>query len=186
MRRGEQPNAERWAVFVARGYALAQLIIGLASLYLVFHSARFLLDYAQRAAAEVVPNEQYLASLTIQFQGLTTLLLFALGILLVFLASGMWRYREWARHGTLVAALVAIPVLVVSPLVNWVLRIAQYNHELALQPISVPWAIGALVACAVTVYLFAYRLEIITLYLPRPHFTRVGTRYKESTLPKRR
>lgn len=185
MRRVAEPRGEPWAVIIARGYALAQLVFGLASLYLVWHSAQFLLGYAQRAST-LPPTERYLASLTIEFQGLTTLLLLGLGILLLFLASGMWRYREWARHGTLVAALVAMPVLVVSPLLNWVLRIAQYNSNLALQPISVPWAIGGVLVSAFTVYLFAFRLEILMLYLPRPHFTRVGTRYKESALPKRR
>jgi hypothetical protein len=182
-RRSREPQGEPWAKLIARGYALALAAVGIAALTVTAWSAVFLYDYALVTSELIGTQDHYLRALTLSLQASTTLLLFGAGVVALFLASGMWRYREWARHGLLVLAFSSIPVLCAAPLVNWVVGLAMNEATFAIERVSTPLVALGVFASLGTVYLFAYRFEIISLYLPRPHLAKKGKSYGYVPLP---
>ena len=176
-------------MWLARGYALFQLIIGLYLLYLAAYTGYGTMELAKISGglpSDTVANvaQRSVFVIGVAFQSLLALFFFAAGITSVFLASGMWRYREWARHATLVLAIVGVPVLAVSPLLNWVILTAAASNNELLKFVPTSVTIIGVFLCVATVYLFAYDAEIIALYLPRPNLIRgKGNKYIYAQTP---
>ncbi len=182
-------KSPKTAIILARGYAALQLLVGALLLYTALTSGQATVQLAQVSGG--LPSDDIASVgqrsvlvLGVAFQALIALIVFAAAVTLLFLASGMWRYREWARHATLVLAIVSVPVLCLAPIMNWVLSTASAHSTELVDMFPIPAVILGIILCISTVYIFAYRTEVIALYTPRPNLVRgKGSTYVYAPTP---
>lgn len=114
---------------------------------------------------------------------INTAYLFAAGIFLIMAGIDLLRLREWARRGSIIFALVNLPVYVASTLllIFWVLPVA---YKTGIESVSVPSAIVGAVFC--TAVAAAWSLAyLITLKHPSVRLEFGGMTRKSGPAPAR-